>query len=278
MPKINREEYEHLKGLYSKREWIARDEDGGLWAYNPRPYKLQGEWQGCPSTELNSDLFQFIKWEDEEPHNIAELIEEYEDYQYTADWHAEQLAKLSEVFRDKESEETEVKNIEWLKEKIKGEYEYNRAKHNKEGFGKYACRKLVFRQVLDLFNQLDEPEKVVVPQFVSDFIDEYKNQGYSLSNAIFNISRGDEDLDIEEYFRENPRTCIDAWDNGYEVEKEQKYYVKEPTTGQFLIKDNQQSNGVKWVDGFSSNPESYTEKEIKAIDKRFWAFVEEVSE
>jgi hypothetical protein len=60
--------------------------------------------------------------------------------------------------------------------------------------------------------------------------------------------------------------------------EEKKYYVKEPITGQFLIKDNQQSNGVKWVDGFSSEPESYTEKEIKDIDDRFWAFAVPVEE
>ena len=82
MPKINREEYEVLKELDDKWKWIARDDD--LSVYDDKPVKVhsvipcwdiritKSEWR-----VINRSLFQFIQWEDEEPYNIAELIEEY---------------------------------------------------------------------------------------------------------------------------------------------------------------------------------------------------------
>lgn len=80
----------------------------------------------------------------------------------------------------------------------------------------------------------------------------------------------DDTLNVENYYR----ACID----GYEVEKEKRHFIIEPVTGQFLIRDDSQSRGVKWVDGFSTSPSYFTETEIKAIDKRFWDFAEEVTD
>ena len=50
--------------------WIARDEDGGLFAFSNIPLKKRNIWS--PSTGINimqlkSDKFPSIKWEDDEP-------------------------------------------------------------------------------------------------------------------------------------------------------------------------------------------------------------------
>lgn len=87
MPKINQEEYEVLKELDDKWKWIARDGEnlmygGVLQAYTEMPQKRASVmWSnGWGSEKLwVGGLFHFIQWEDEEPYNIAELIEEYED-------------------------------------------------------------------------------------------------------------------------------------------------------------------------------------------------------
>ena len=48
--------------------WIARDEDGSLWAYTTTPFRGDDMWF-CdkPITQLDSSLFPSVKWEDDEP-------------------------------------------------------------------------------------------------------------------------------------------------------------------------------------------------------------------
>lgn len=95
MAKINREEYETLKRLEGDSDdwkWMVRNSAGSdsekLYVYSEKPYK---DYDAGVWTDGNRDfiigsrvfivedyLFQFIQWEDGEPHNIRELIEEYE--------------------------------------------------------------------------------------------------------------------------------------------------------------------------------------------------------
>lgn len=67
-------------------EWIARDEDGELYVYVNRPEKSDDHWRNNhhlgdlePIGAANplrpfNDMFKFIKWEDEEPYSISELL------------------------------------------------------------------------------------------------------------------------------------------------------------------------------------------------------------
>lgn len=77
-----------------------------------------------------------------------------------------------------------------------------------------------------LIGQLDEPQKVVVPQFVADWIEECKNDDFHLFGAMEAISSNQKKLDY--WFREddNMELFARAWLDGYEVEKEPKYIVK----------------------------------------------------
>ena len=75
LTKINQEEYEVLKELGDEWKWIARDKDGEAFIYEYKPYKIASLWNfddGVHDPLRHDNHFQFIQWEDEEPHNIAE--------------------------------------------------------------------------------------------------------------------------------------------------------------------------------------------------------------
>ena len=80
------------------------------------------------------------------------------------------------------------------------------------------------KMVLGLVRQLDEPQKVVVPQFVADWIEECKNDDFHLFGAMEAISLNQKKLDY--WFREddNMELFARAWIDGYE--KEKRYLVR----------------------------------------------------
>lgn len=117
-------------------------------------------------------------------------------------------------------------------------------------------------RAINLAKQLDEPIKVVVPKFVAEWIEYAKKKGDSLI-VSFNPwdLYGAEYIEATRWIDNNQETFALAWVNGYEVEKEQLYYVKLPGIGYL----NNSDGGIK-----------HTEKEIKAIDKRYWPFAVKV--
>ena len=82
--------------------------------------------------------------------------------------------------------------------------------------------KKIYKSVLEDLKQLDEPQKVIVPQFVADFITEQKNLGHTLSYSI-DACMSDR---VAEWYWDNSELFALAWINGYAVEKEKRYLVK----------------------------------------------------
>lgn len=78
--KLSRLEYELLKFIDNEGyKYIARDNCGGvLFRYPKKPTKnIYGEWgKGgiCSDLRMFNDLFQFVKWEDEEPISIEDVL------------------------------------------------------------------------------------------------------------------------------------------------------------------------------------------------------------
>jgi len=81
--------------------------------------------------------------------------------------------------------------------------------------------------VLGLVRQLDEPEKVTIPQFVADWYEENKN---NFEKNIYDciVGWGIHSNEIREWIRENKpfQTLINMHQFGYEVEKEKRYIVR----------------------------------------------------
>jgi hypothetical protein len=75
---------------------------------------------------------------------------------------------------------------------------------------------------IDLIEQLDEPQKPVVPQFVADWIESSKQEKRNIRNTLNN---GGEKMRLWFLDLENYDTFVRAWLDGYTVE-EKRYLVK----------------------------------------------------
>lgn len=88
--------------------------------------------------------------------------------------------------------------------------------------GNYQGYAVWWKDVKEIFEQLDEPKPVKVPQFVTDFIAEQKKLGHTLSYSI-DASMSDR---VAEWYWDNSELFALAWIFGYEVEEEKKFFVK----------------------------------------------------
>ena len=149
----------------------------------------------------------------------------------------------------------------------------------------YMDRAVSVTQVYDLIDQLDEPVKVVVPQFVADWIDAHNLYGnnplreYRDLENDFNEGWTDEkDASVYHWINKNPYTFIDALRYGYEVEKEKLYRVIIPTKDTecdyyYLNRDG----GINMSYELKS-VECHTEAFIRSISDELWQFAVEVTE
>lgn len=76
-PTITEDEKTILRNLTGKYEWIARDKDGRLFVYPGKPLKAITKWGsglGHKFFDLFDHLFQMVRWEDDEPWKIEDLL------------------------------------------------------------------------------------------------------------------------------------------------------------------------------------------------------------
>lgn len=142
---------------------------------------------------------------------------------------------------------------------------------------------LVYMQVINWVEQLDEKQKVTVPQFVANWINQCKEKA-TLADCLdgyYEISNGEvvssEDFQNWVVDNENDVLTAKAWMFGYEVEKEPLYQIQFPGTswGAYLTKAD---NGDLVIFQNTDSGSNFTESEIKSIDERYWAFAVPVEE
>lgn len=80
---------------------------------------------------------------------------------------------------------------------------------------------------IKLIEQLNEPQKTVVPQFVADYIKYAIENDWDFQD-LFKYIEDEEDEELLRwvYHERNQETLAAAWINGYTVEKEKRYLVK----------------------------------------------------
>lgn len=150
---------------------------------------------------------------------------------------------------------------------------------------------LKIESAINFTDQLDEPEKPVVPQFVADYIEECKHIGLTM-NEWFRFDSDYENEDkTEKWLRDNDHETnhrrelilIDAIRHGYEIERKQ-YYVIDKTNGSTLMTFELSGivgeEVVEFVDGYSENETIHFSSKEKAelIANFIGESVEEVTE
>ena len=85
------------------------------------------------------------------------------------------------------------------------------------------CEYVKIDFVIELASELDEPQKVTIPQFVADWIEECEEKEKTLLNSLLYTPEG-----VNSWVgnSDNQELFARAWLDGYEVEKEKRYLVK----------------------------------------------------
>ena len=82
--KLTQFEFDFFKNIDKEYKWIVRGKNDMLYLFENKPFKGNVGFWYCSEESSGKDLyffdhlFQFIKWEDEEPQNIQELLENCE--------------------------------------------------------------------------------------------------------------------------------------------------------------------------------------------------------
>lgn len=77
--KLTEDEKVILRNLPERFKWIARDNEGSLDVFCAKPFKDEVVWMPTEIHEWEDisifcHLFSFVKWEDEEPYLIEDLL------------------------------------------------------------------------------------------------------------------------------------------------------------------------------------------------------------
>ena len=127
-----------------------------------------------------------------------------------------------------------------------------------------------------------EPQKVVVPKFVAEWIVEAKKIHNNLSWVWFSNPVSDE---LNAWLKNHTETFMRAWLDGYEIEQEKLYIVEIPNPHTYIdnhsrLARNYKGKVVLEVQDWLNVAESYklTESEIKEDFEWAWdaGFVKEV--
>lgn len=139
-------------------------------------------------------------------------------------------------------------------------------KYTNYNLGGTSRKALLIRFLRDL-EQLDEPQKVTIPQFVADYIEFKKKNNFHVYGAM-RVIEDHYDKNVPEWFYEkNIETFIRAWLDGYTVEKEKRYTVKVKGMGKFYECLNFDTTENRWKFFDCDNTKTYrthhTRKELE---------------
>lgn len=126
------------------------------------------------------------------------------------------------------------------------------------------CETVSVNKVIQELEQLTEPQKVRVPLFVADWIEECKENNIISLSGAFEYAKEEVDTWLSDWT--NQEIFARAWLDGYTVEKEKRYRVKMKKVGDisFLNHDLQSDS---WLINNGDNGEIFkthhTRKELE---------------
>lgn len=120
--------------------------------------------------------------------------------------------------------------------------------------------------ILKDLKQLDEPQKVKIPRFVADLIENAKILDWDLEDVFQNIANELDTSEISEWFytQGNMDVIARAWLDGYETEKEPRYTVKMKNKAgddDYLVKTG--VNGLRFYNNIYIHKRKHTRKELE---------------
>lgn len=121
------------------------------------------------------------------------------------------------------------------------------------------------KDLVDIINQI-EPEKVVVPRFMAEWIEENKSRFSSLYNVYSWLSFKVNDVSL--WANENLDLFARAWLDGYEVEKEPIYVIRSKGTtnkygAQQRLCHSSEKGDYFWCGEFSKFKHKFTREELE---------------
>lgn len=117
-----------------------------------------------------------------------------------------------------------------------------------------------WEDVKEIFEQLDEPQPIKIPQCVADVIEDAREKSPELEDAL-HYTWGNGTKEFTEWYnkKSNRDLFARAWLDGYDVEEETKYKVKLKNTDDYL---NQTETGFHFFNNGKNN-EKFTRKELE---------------
>ena len=146
-------------------------------------------------------------------------------------------------------------------------------------------------QAIDIISQIDEPQKIMVPKFVAEWIGYCKSKGFKLLGALDPVSElgvglvtslTEELRKGKDWAQRNQETFTRAWLYGYEIEQEKLYTVEIPNpnlNAHVVLQKTRDGlvlvtvGNAGWAEWESSK---LTEAEIKQDFEWAWQFAKEV--
>ena len=168
--------------------------------------------------------------------NKRELIETIDNLQYTLSWNIPRINKESVIDLINQLDEPQPLKLKDIISRMKQLFPLSRAewideilKEFGEEFGSIKYRSGYEQGKLE---GIVEREKVTIPQFVADWIEECKAKGIALGYALYCSKKASDKKTYGWVVKslDNQETFARAWLDGYEVEKEPKYTVKIKST------------------------------------------------
>lgn len=94
-----------------------------------------------------------------------------------------------------------------------------------------------WEDVKEIFEQLDEPQPIKIPQCVADVIEDAREKSPELEDAL-HYTWGNVTKEFTEWYnkKSNRDLFARAWLDGYEVEEEKRYFVKIIAAEQYLVR------------------------------------------
>lgn len=139
-------------------------------------------------------------------------------------------------------------------------------------------------KIIKGIEQLDEPQKPVVPQFVADWIKYCKFTHVDLQYALivddvyfYNYANQNDFSKLKEFLKteNNQENFARAWLDGYEIEKEKRYKVVMPnvsSSGGVLTRIKHDDSWI-WIDTLGTIVEGRTHTRKELEDAGFgWIF------